>query len=136
MAEHGVPIKRVINAGGIPQQNATLNQVYVDVLNKPVLVPNATPTSIGSGIFAQLAAGIFLTVEEAQSAMCPAHRVYQPIAAHVAVYDKLFALYRRVYFAFGDEHSGPENMGAILGALRAIASAVRSGTGMPAPDLH
>ena len=57
MAEHGVPIERVINAGGIPQTNATLNQVYADVLNKPVLVPDAPPTSIGSGIFAQLAAG-------------------------------------------------------------------------------
>jgi ribulose kinase len=59
MAEYGVPIERVINAGGIPQHNAKLNQVYADVLNKEVLVPDSVPTSIGSGIFAQLAAGIF-----------------------------------------------------------------------------
>ena len=32
MAEHGVPIRRVINAGGIPQKNAVLNQVYANVL--------------------------------------------------------------------------------------------------------
>ena len=39
MAEHGVPVSRVINAGGIPQKNETLNRVYANVLNKPVLVP-------------------------------------------------------------------------------------------------
>ena len=39
MAEHGVPIHRVINGGGIPQKNETLNRVYANVFNKPVLVP-------------------------------------------------------------------------------------------------
>ena len=39
MAEHGVRIDRVINAGGIPQKSEVLNQVYANVLNKPVLVP-------------------------------------------------------------------------------------------------
>ena len=54
MAEYGVPVERVINAGGIPQNNAVLNQVYADVLGKPVLVPDGVPTSLGSGIFAFL----------------------------------------------------------------------------------
>jgi len=43
MAEYGVPVDRVINAGGIPQNNAVLNQVYADVLGKPVLVPPECP---------------------------------------------------------------------------------------------
>ena len=30
MAEHGVPIRRVINGGGIPQKNPALNQVYAN----------------------------------------------------------------------------------------------------------
>ena len=70
MAEHGVRIDRVINAGGIPQKNEVLNQVYANVLNKPVLVPAGIPTSLGSGIFALLAAGSFQTIEEAQAAVC------------------------------------------------------------------
>ena len=41
MEEHGVPIRRVINGGGIPQKNEVLNRVYANVLNKPVLVPKA-----------------------------------------------------------------------------------------------
>ena len=59
-------IKRVINAGGIPQKNDVLNQVYANVLGRPVLVPSKSVTSLGSAIFAFLAAGTFKTIEEAQ----------------------------------------------------------------------
>lgn len=39
MQQHGAEIQRIINGGGIPQRNDTLNQVYANVLNKPILVP-------------------------------------------------------------------------------------------------
>ena len=32
MAEHGVRVDRVINGGGVPQKNETLNRVYANVL--------------------------------------------------------------------------------------------------------
>ena len=32
MEEYGVPVERIINAGGIPQKNATLNRVYANIL--------------------------------------------------------------------------------------------------------
>ncbi|MBV8632062.1 MAG: ribulokinase, partial [Silvibacterium sp.] len=70
MAEYGVPVERVINAGGIPQNNKVLNQIYANVLGKPVLVPDGIPTSLGSGIFALLAADAFPSIEAAQDAMC------------------------------------------------------------------
>jgi len=132
MAEYGVPIERVINAGGIPQNNSMLNQVYADVLNKAVLVPDSVPTSIGSGIFAQLAAGIFGTVEEAQAAMCPKHKVYAPNADNAAVYEELYQLYRRVYFAFGDDGAAPQGLADVLKSLREIAGKVREGKGVHA----
>ena len=78
MAEHGVRIDRVINAGGIPQKNEVLNRVYANVLNKPVLVPAGIPTSLGSGIFALLAAGAYKTIEEAQAAVCLPLRTVEP----------------------------------------------------------
>ena len=78
MAEHGVPIRRVINGGGIPQKNETLNRVYANVLDKPVLVPEDEVTSLGSAIFAFLAAGTFQTIEEAQQALCPSYRTVEP----------------------------------------------------------
>ena len=62
MQEHGVPIDRVINGGGIPQKNEVLNRVYANVLNKPVLVPETEVTSLGAAIFALLAAGEFASI--------------------------------------------------------------------------
>ena len=68
MEEHGAPVRRVINGGGIPQRNGVLNKVYANVLNKPVLVPSGDVTSLGSAIFAFLACGAFPTIEAAQRA--------------------------------------------------------------------
>lgn len=125
MAEHGVPIERVINAGGIPQQNFVLNQVYANVFNKPVLVPDAPPTSIGSGIFAQLAAGIFTSIEEAQSRMCPAYRTFVPEPVAAARYDKLYTLFRQMYFSLGSALAEPIHLSHMLRELREIAAEAR-----------
>ena len=125
MAEHHVPIARVINAGGIPQNNAVLNQVYADVLNKPVLVPATTPTSVGSAIFAGLAAGIFTSVVDGQNALCPEHRVFTPHPEHAKRYERLYQLYRTLYFGFGKRGSEAVAIGDILPSLREIAAEVR-----------
>src|SRR4029079_4991386 len=105
MQEHGVPVNRMINGGGIPQRNPVLNQVYANVLGKPILVPKGDVTSLGSAIFAFLAAGTFQTVEEAQAALCPDHTVIQPQAGEAAVYEELYPLYRKLYFSFGQRNS-------------------------------
>ena len=47
MEEYGVPVRRIINGGGIPQKNAVLNQVYANVMRKPILVPGGDVTSLG-----------------------------------------------------------------------------------------
>jgi L-ribulokinase len=101
MEEHGVTVRRVINAGGIPQKNDVLNQVYASVLGRPVLVPTGNVVSLGSAIFAFLAAGVFKTVEEAQDRLCPQYKIFQPDVSAKKVYDKLYPLYRKIYFAFG-----------------------------------
>jgi L-ribulokinase len=125
MAEHGVPVERVINAGGIPQNNAVLNQIYAGVLGKPVLVPDGTPTSLGSGIFAMLAAGVFRTIEEAQKAICLPYRSYSPQPKSVAVYNELYPLYRKAYFALGRSDAAATPLGMVLPELRRIAAATR-----------
>jgi L-ribulokinase len=125
MAEFGVPVERVINAGGIPQNNKVLNQVYANVLGKPVLVPAGIPTSLGSGIFALLAAGAFPTIEAAQDAMCLKYATYVPDPTAVAVYDRLFGLYRNVYFALGRENADAAPLGRVLPELKRIAAEVR-----------
>jgi L-ribulokinase len=125
MAAHAVPVDRVINAGGIPQSNAVLNQIYANVLNKPVLVPAGVPTSLGSGIFALLSAGIFNSIEEAQKQLCLPYHTFLPQPDAVAIYEQLFALYKSAYFALGERDSSPTSLGAVLPELRRIAIAAR-----------
>jgi L-ribulokinase len=125
MAEHDVRIDRVINAGGIPQKNEVLNQVYANVLQKPVLVPAGVPTSLGSGIFALLAAGAYKTIEEAQAAVCLPLRTVEPDPTSAAVYEQLYRLYRDVYFALGRRDAAPAAMGRVLPELRKIAAEVQ-----------
>jgi L-ribulokinase len=125
MEQHGVPIRRVINAGGIPQKNEVLNRVYANVLNKPVLIPKTDITSLGSAIFAALAAGAFPSLEEAQAALCPEYRVVEPDAEAVQTYQELYALYRELYFGFGRSNATAVSVGRILPTLRRVAAAAR-----------
>lgn len=126
MAEHGVPVERVINGGGIPQNNAVLNQIYANVLNKPVLVPDGIPTSLGSGIVAFTAAGVYPSIDAAQDALCLPFKTFTPEPAAVSIYERLYQLYRKVYFAFGTRTAEAVPLGDVLGELRAIAHEVRT----------
>ena len=101
LSEYGAPTQRVINGGGIPQNNPVLNQVYANVLGRPVLVPSGKVTGLGAAIFAFVAAGVFETIEEAQISICPAHTVFEPQAETQALYRELYDLYREIYFEFG-----------------------------------
>jgi L-ribulokinase len=118
MESKGVRVQRVINAGGIPQKNEVLNRVYANVLGRPVLVPTKSVTSLGSAIFAFLAAGTFKTIEEAQDKICPPHRVFDPDRSEQRVYDDLYRLFSRIYFAFGDKHA---DIGDVLPTLIRIS---------------
>src|SRR5204863_7696317 len=97
MESHGVTVRHIINGGGIPKRNDVLNQVYANVLNKPILVPQGDVTSLGSAIFAFLAAKAFPSIEDAQNAFCPPHRVFRPEPASIAIYDQLYPLYKQLY---------------------------------------
>src|SRR5438034_8608755 len=125
MEQNGVTVRRVINAGGIPQKNDVLNQVYANVLGRPVLVPAGRVVSLGSAIFAFLAAGTFKTVEEAQDAVCPQYKVFQPEPSSKRVYDELYSFYSKIYFAFGQ----PQNVdyGKVLPALIQLSESKQAG---------
>jgi L-ribulokinase len=121
MAAHGVHIKRVINAGGIPQKNDVLNQVYANVLGRPVLVPSKSVVSLGSAIFAFLGAGTFKTVEQAQDKICLPNRTFTPDAEAQRSYEQLYPSYNKLYFTLGQR--GDDGLGDILPTLIAVAEA-------------
>jgi L-ribulokinase len=126
MEENGVEIKRVINGGGIPKRNDVLNQVYANVLQKPILVPQGDVTSLGSAIFAFLAVKAFASIEEAQHALCPPHKIFEPQNETAGVYDRLYGMYRRLYFGFGKPDSEAAHIGDVLPELRRIAAHARN----------
>ena len=120
MEENGAPINRVINGGGIPKKNAKLNQIYANVLRKPVLVPEGDVTSLGSVIIAFLAAGDFKSIEEAQDALCPPLQdLYARAHRGRPLRSPLQALPRCLLCA-GHGRRQPASLGHILPELQAI----------------
>ena len=75
-------------------------------------------TSLLLALFAFMAAGTFKTIEEAQDKICPPHRVYEPDGAERKIYDELYRLFSRLYFAFGKREG---DMGDVLSGLIRIA---------------
>jgi L-ribulokinase len=124
MSEYGALTQRIINGGGIPQNNHVLNQVYANVLGKPVLVPSSNVTGIGSAIFAFLAAGAFKTIAEAQDKICPTHKVYEPEKDAQKVYEGLYEHFRQIYFAFGQP--GKSEFSQVLPDLIEVAKAAHA----------
>ena len=102
------------------------NQVYANVLGQPVLVPSKRVTSLGSAIFAFMAAGAFKTIEEAQDKICPGHTVFTPEPMAQKVYNSLYALYHRIYFGFGQPGTG--KFGDVLPTLISVAEKANSQT--------
>jgi FGGY family of carbohydrate kinases, C-terminal domain len=113
MAEHGVPVDRVINAGGVPRRSGMLNRVYANVLGAPVLGPEGDTTSLGPAIFAFLAAETFRSVEEAQAALCPAYVTVEPDSRSAALCEELFGLFRTLYLSLGREGSEAVRPGGV-----------------------
>ena len=125
MENHGAAVSRVVNGGGIPQKSDILNQVYANILNKTILVPQGSVTSLGSAIFAFLAAQVFPSVTAAQDALCPPYRVFTPEPQTAAVYEQLYSHFKQLYFALGKRNSEPVPLGEVLPELRRIAAEAR-----------
>jgi L-ribulokinase len=125
LRENGVPIRRVIHAGGIPRRSPVINRIYANVLGTPILVPSSDTTSLGSAIFAFLAAGTFSTVEEAQAALCPSFASLEPEPRSRDACGEIFEFYRALYFAMGRENSDAIPLGDLLPALQRVATRIK-----------
>jgi L-ribulokinase len=101
--EYGVPIDRVVCAGGIAEKNPLLMQIYADITGCTMQVSSSSQAcALGSAISAAVLAGAHRDFPAAQEAMTSVQRKsYQPNAAHAKIYDKLYRLYREVHDAFG-----------------------------------
>ncbi len=101
--ERGIAINALVAAGGLPEKNALLVQIYADVTGKPIyLAGSAQAPALGSAMHAAVAAGIYPTIKDAARVMGTLKDTeVLPIAEHRAVYDQLYGDYKTLYDYFG-----------------------------------
>jgi L-ribulokinase len=123
VAEYGVPIKRIICAGGIAEKNPMLMQIYADVTGSEMLVSGSSQAcALGAAVGAAVVAGAYPDFQSAQQAMTRVKDiVYKPDPDNHKVYNELFDLYRQVHDAFGGVNRKAD-LGGIMKELLAIKS--------------
>jgi L-ribulokinase len=101
--EYGVPIDRVVCAGGIAEKNPLLMQIYADVTGCTMQVAGSSQAcALGSAVSAAVLAGAHKTFAAAQAAMTSVQpKQYKPIAANRRVYEQLYGLYRQLHDSLG-----------------------------------
>ena len=103
LREYGVPVARVVCAGGIAEKNALLMQIYADVTGCTMRVAGSGQAcALGGAVSAAVLAGVYPDFHAAQAAMTSLKPVrYEPEPGNARLYDALYALYRQLHDAFG-----------------------------------
>jgi L-ribulokinase len=128
--EYGVPVQRIINCGGISAKNPMVMQIYADVMGRPVQISRSTQTcalgaAVSAAVVAGSGAGGYDAFPEAVDAMTGVQETaFEPIPANRAVYDRIFALYRRLHDAFGVQGSS-DDLFDVMKTLLDIRDAAR-----------
>jgi xylulokinase len=73
------------------------NQIKADILNRPVLVPQAIEASVvGAALLAALGVGAYWNLEVAVDAMVRVSHTFEPDPRRVALYQRMFESYREL----------------------------------------
>ena len=104
--ENGVPIKDVINCGGLAVKSPLIMQIYADVTGRPMKISKSEQTpALGAAMFGAVSAGKeisgFDNVEQAQEVMTGISKTYEPNEQNHLVYRKLYKIYKQLHDGFG-----------------------------------
>lgn len=101
--QQGVEVKSLVAAGGLPDKNALLRQIYADVTGRSFSLAGSTQSpALGSAIHAAVAAGVYPDINAAAEVMGRLKdEVVAPIPENQKIYDQLFAEYKTLYDYFG-----------------------------------
>lgn len=130
MEEYGIPVRKVICAGGIAEKSPLLMQIYADVTGRAMLISRSSQTcALGAALAAAVLAGTekggHADFETARHAMTGVKEtIYRPDPEARAVYEQLFQLYRRVHDAFGGVGTVP--LGEVMKQLLEIKGRART----------
>lgn len=106
-SQAGLPTDNIVACGGVPDRSPLLMQLIADTCALPVVVPSSNQVPArGSALFAAVAAGAsrrgFDGIAQAAAALKPAvGRTYSPDAGSVAIYEKLYPIWKGVHDTLG-----------------------------------
>jgi L-ribulokinase len=127
LREYGVPVARVVCAGGIAEKNPLLMQIYADVTGCTMQVAGSSQAcALGAAVSAAVLAGAHPDFASAQAAMTSLKDIrYEPNPASQRVYERLYSLYGQLHDAFGGVERAVDLSGVMkdLIALKEQASA-------------
>ncbi len=114
----GIPVTKLVAAGGLPRKNPLLMQIYADVLNRDIhLVASDQAPALGSAMHAAVAAGAYPDIAAAAERMGRlSDDVYRPDPEAARVYDALYHDYLHLHDLFG--RSGRDEPGGVMKRLR------------------
>ncbi len=126
--QYGISIDRVIACGGIAEKSPLVMQTYADILGRPIRISRSSQTcALGAAIFGSVVGKAHANCSDAQQAMTAVReQAYEPNPAAVAVYNQLFAFYRRLHDAFGIAGSS-DVLADVMPALIDLRQQARAG---------
>lgn len=129
LEEYGVAVEEVVNCGGIAEKNPLVMQIYADVCNRPMKISRSGQTcALGAAIFGAVVGAAYPDVASAQKKMTGVKEtVYEPDPERVAVYAKLYALYKTLHDAFGTKEASG-SLAHVMKDLIAIRTQARQST--------
>ncbi len=119
--ENGVEVGELVAAGGLPEKNRLLMQIYADVTGREVrVIGSREGAALGSAMHAAVAAGAYPSIQAAAKKMGKLKdESYRPVPENQAVYDKLYAEYVGLHDYFGRGEND------VMKRLRAISAEAR-----------
>ncbi len=118
----GVPVTKIIAAGGLPAKNPLMMQIYADVCNRDIFVIGSEQgPALGSAMHAAVAAGVYADIGEAAQKMGRLSEVvYRPKSENVELYSQLYADYCYLHDLFG--RCTAQEPGGVMKRLRKLRS--------------
>ncbi len=104
---HGVPVKEIVAAGGLPERNKLLMQIYADVIGLPIYQTRTVQGgAFGSAMYGAVAAGAKaggydFIFEASRHIAHLREEVFKPNPQHQEKYERLYQEYVILYDYFG-----------------------------------